>query len=380
MVDASISSLMPSTFADQPDANVRAAVRARISELDIEIEALKLSLRSLRLERKECQQVLDTYRYPVLMLPPEMTSEIFTCFLSQFPQRPRLVGPLSPSFLCQICHAWREVALSTPTLWNAMALTLNDPDLFPNQLCLLEAWLDRSGMCPLSIEFECDLVGTSTAPLVETIVRHASRWEDVNLRLPYEVLHLIRGVMPRLRDVTIAPSNVLEQTTPVLEIFTQARSLRAVTLLTFFNPFCITLPWSQLTALSTESIFDSEAAVILRHTAALEECDLTLNLILLSEPIPAIPPLLHLRSLKIWPFEGDPEGPHTHLIPALTLPALETISLFEPYLGTDPIATISALRPQGYPQQIEIYSYSAEDRDVYTAAFPQANVIVRDGY
>ncbi|KAJ7937853.1 hypothetical protein B0H13DRAFT_2302324 [Mycena leptocephala] len=115
------------------------------------------------------------------------------------------------------------------------------------------------------------------------------------------------------------------------------------------------------------------------------QCHLTLNLVLLSEPIPAIPPLLHLRSLYVWSFEGDPESPHPqHLFQALTLPALEVLSAFEPYLGPDPVATIFALRPREYPQRIEIFTVRTTSdvapRDIYAAAFPETELIVELAY
>ncbi|KAJ7906671.1 hypothetical protein B0H13DRAFT_2020344 [Mycena leptocephala] len=330
------------TFADPspPDAKcARSAVRSRNSKLDLEIQSLELALHALRLEREECYQLLNSYRYPVLTLPHEVTSEIFTRFLP-YP-RCSLVGPRSPSFLCLICREWREVALSTPALWSAITLILNDPDLYPDQLRLLEFSLGRSGNRSLFIELVCEMdAGVSITPLVEAIVRHASRWEDVNLCLPREGLRLIRGNMPRLRTLAIAPSDILDETSPTVELFTQAPNLMDVTPLVYFNPFV---------------------------------------------PIPAIPPLLHLRSLYVWSFEGDPESPHPqHLFQALTLPALEVLSAFEPYLGPDPVATISALRPREYPQRIEIFTVRTTSdvapRDIYAAAFPEAELRVELAY
>ncbi|KAJ7633254.1 hypothetical protein FB45DRAFT_1148910, partial [Roridomyces roridus] len=131
----------------------RSAARDRIAELDLEIEDLQHSLEPRLHERSQLCQSLASHRYPVLTLPAEVTSEIFTQFLPPFPQRPSLVGPLSPSFLLRICRQWRDIALGTPALWSTMELDIDSEDkkLHARQLGLLDSWLQRSGHCPLSI-------------------------------------------------------------------------------------------------------------------------------------------------------------------------------------------------------------------------------------
>ena len=63
-----------------------AVARARLSDLDAQISALEISLRDLRRERLTVQAQLKAYRYPVLTLPYEITSEIFSHFLPAYPQ------------------------------------------------------------------------------------------------------------------------------------------------------------------------------------------------------------------------------------------------------------------------------------------------------
>ncbi|KAJ7780860.1 hypothetical protein DFH07DRAFT_696173, partial [Mycena maculata] len=59
-------------------------------------------------ERHVVQEQLDAYKYPVLTLPDEIVSEIFLDCL-----------PVcrSPMKLGQICSQWRDIAVSSPTLW-----------------------------------------------------------------------------------------------------------------------------------------------------------------------------------------------------------------------------------------------------------------------
>ncbi|KAJ7741178.1 hypothetical protein DFH07DRAFT_701329, partial [Mycena maculata] len=57
----------------------------------------------------------------------------------------------SPAHLARICRAWRTVALSTPTLWSAIELRLDNADSLEHRLQLLKTWLTHSRGCPLSI-------------------------------------------------------------------------------------------------------------------------------------------------------------------------------------------------------------------------------------
>ncbi|KAJ6602879.1 hypothetical protein DFH09DRAFT_899429, partial [Mycena vulgaris] len=134
-----------------PSASGARTTRTRIVELDAQITVLKLALHALLAERSSCQNALDAVKYLILILPNEITSEIFVNFLPSPPRHPPAVGPFSPSFLDQICRKWRDVALSTPSLWSALRLNLDRVELQEQQLCLLQTWLERSKNCSLSI-------------------------------------------------------------------------------------------------------------------------------------------------------------------------------------------------------------------------------------
>ncbi|KAJ7676342.1 hypothetical protein B0H17DRAFT_1207331 [Mycena rosella] len=278
---------------------------------------------------------------PVLRIPNEVTSEIFTQFLPAYPEPPPINGPRSPSFLAGICRQWRDVAVSTPSLWRAIDLDLSETKDHQQLFRLLETWLERCGNCPLSFilmtgEYEGE---AAAVPFIEALVRHCCRWQHVKLVLPYENLHLlVKGDMPALRTLGLGSNTKLFNTmsiTAPLVVFDHAPNLHTVELYTFFNPFCITLPWSQLTALSGR-LYDSELAEILRHSVKLEQCRFTLHTPAHSEPIAVIPPLTRLRALHLTSGDLSPGADDTaRLLAALTLPALQTFTPVEPFLGTD---------------------------------------------
>ncbi|KAJ7121041.1 hypothetical protein C8R44DRAFT_171487 [Mycena epipterygia] len=346
---------------------------ARISEL--QSPAALLHERDQRQDLEE----LDAYAYPILTLPNEITSEIFTHFLPPFPERSTPVGLLSPLILSHVCRQWRDAAISTPTLWNAIELILVNPNRRQQQFCLLKTWLSRSGNCPLSISLQRPLLEAnddipSTVAFVEAIIHHTPRWYDMKLQLPYEELHLIEGPMPLLRTLELGSTEFTDAilVPPPVVLFDQAPNLKDVVLCLYFNPFCITLPWDQITTLSA-TLFDTEVVEILRHALNLEECSVWLYPSF--EFIDPIPPLVHLRSLYIL-NESDCGGDTEDLFAALVLPSLQTLKICEPLLGGNPVNALSSLCPQNV-QRIEVVCARIGSEDQYNTIFPNASVSVK---
>ncbi|KAJ7612983.1 hypothetical protein FB45DRAFT_842915 [Roridomyces roridus] len=358
-----------------------AAARSRVAQLDVEIEQLRSSLEARLVERDQCRNVLTRYKYPILTLPAEITSEIFIQFLPTHLKFTPLIGPYSPAFLLQICHQWRDIALGTPALWSSIQVDFYDRrmSLHNQKLERLELWLRRSGNCPLSIQISDAPLDTETASIpstkfVEAIMRQALRLQHVEIEVPYEGLRGLTGSMPMLRSVLVGPSDTMPpDTTPsqtAVPVFMLAPNLKKVVLSTIFNPFTITLPWSQLTTLTAE-LYIPQAIYVLCQTTALETCKLTIYGY--DDPGTAHPVAspLHLRSLSLYWGDGRPDDSLVALVNALTLPALDSLVVSEYLLGPDPVAAVSRLRPQGYPRSMEIFDARLSP-EVYQQAFPDA--------
>ncbi|KAJ7633237.1 hypothetical protein FB45DRAFT_792637 [Roridomyces roridus] len=319
--------------------------------------------------------------------PGKVTSEIFTQFLPPFPQRPSLVGPLSPSFLLRICRRWRDIALGTPALWSTMELDIDSEDkkLHARQLGLLDSWLQRSGHCPLSIAlvrpYHTQCMPSTTA-FVEAVLAHALRVRDMDIRFPLEDLEVFTTSMPLLRGLTVGPTHYPPAKAHIpgdlqRKLFVDAPRLKDVVLSNFFNPFCITLPWSQITSL-TATLFPYEAVEILPHTTILEICNIDICNPVSSNlpPISTITPI-PVRSLRLLLKNSDDydEDSMQLFFSMLAFPALETLAVSEVFLGADPVAAILAVRHQGYPQRIAIH-HARTDRSVFESAFPGAELWV----
>ncbi|KAJ7483482.1 hypothetical protein FB451DRAFT_991164, partial [Mycena latifolia] len=62
---------------------------------------------------------------PLRRMPPELLGEIFSWTLPSVQEalgRRRFQDKHSPWVFTQVCHRWRAVALSTPSLWSQIVI------------------------------------------------------------------------------------------------------------------------------------------------------------------------------------------------------------------------------------------------------------------
>jgi hypothetical protein len=346
-------------------------MRTQISELDAHILALEASLAAARRERENLQSQLDDYRYPVLSLPPEITSEIFINFLPIYPLRSPLTGLLSPALLGQICRQWRDIAFSIPRLWRAIEIYLQRTSSLDAQLNVLTTWLSRSKNYPLSLSFEMELIFLQLPHFTAALISQSERWEYVRLITPFDDLRWLDRPFPLLRDLTFGPA-YYSATEGAIIAFRNASQLKRVVLCVMFNPSRVVLPWSQLTSINAEEMELAKAADILRQATALVSFRCAIW-----DPgaVPrAVPPLVHLRSL-ILRDNKNIHGPQKRLLDALTAPTLRHLTISEHELGYDPISTIVAFLSRSRCSLDSLHiTHSALPFD-YRAAFPSIKVI-----
>ncbi|KAF7335991.1 F-box domain-containing protein [Mycena sanguinolenta] len=315
-------------------ASSRAADRARIAEIEAQILSLKQSILHLEAEKLRTQERLDSYAYPILTLPGEITAEIFMKVVPVYPSPSPLTGLLSPTTLTHVCHEWREIDLSMPALWRAILCPDDSLDTDAATLCILESWLNRSGCLPLSISMEY-IWNFLPDEFVVALVLHRARWEYVTLAVFSErTVHTLQGAMPLLRQFEIRIDGEERPLSPVR--FSQVPRLRSVTLWEFDGPTDI-LPWSQLTSLT--SIFVIEClGPILKRAVNLVHCHLVLCG--RQDLVPDIR-LPALESLVLTPFvESDIPAPH-FLTTLITL-SLRSREVSDRFLQSDPIVLLNS--------------------------------------
>lgn len=153
----------------------------------------------------------------------------------------------APLLLCQICSAWRRVALVTPLLWCSLSVHLSRrPGAWK---AFLDSWLGRSGQTPISLSF----AGDSNANysyfndhILKVLLKGSKRWRRLRLEVPSSTLtKLLNTSMPLLESLEIGTR---DRFPGVFLSSADAPRLRSLTLLgDKTDPTHIHLPWDRLT-------------------------------------------------------------------------------------------------------------------------------------
>ncbi|KAK7026203.1 F-box domain-containing protein [Favolaschia claudopus] len=359
-------------------------IETQISKLQAQISALEGSISVLRTAKQPAQTRLDSYKYPVLTLPPEIVAEIFLHFLPTYPDPPPLTGIRSPIWLSHICCQWRRIALSTCVLWRAINLTgiARDGQLREKGAALLAlSWLERSGCAPLSI---CAVDHAETNLIISIFLGYQARWEHLSLTAIHstQLREMALTPMPLLRTLHLDFTQAV--TAPLMFSNQHLPLLRVVVLNDCLRP-SVGLPWFQLTSLTLRFIFMEECISILQRTRHLVDCTLQFQTRTAFQQYPDVTDTV-LPSLQKLVFErhSDPAmGPFLSFIS----PALRHLEVIEGLLGlsgtippVDPIRTLETfISKSGCKLQelriTEAYIYSP---DGYRDAFPSIPIITAD--
>ncbi|KAJ7753075.1 hypothetical protein DFH07DRAFT_824530 [Mycena maculata] len=358
-----------------------AECRANLSRIRAEISRLERSLGPLRIAEKVIQEQLQSYRYPVMTLPNEITAEIFTQFLPPYPLCPPATGPSSPTLFTHVCRKWRDVALTTPSLWRAIKVSFWDdrwrrfeggPGVLnlEQKINLVKSWLSRSGSCPLSIQMDVTRFIIPPHEFLAELYLHRTRWEYVDFVLPRVYNTFLRGPMPSLRALNLdIRGHEAVGTTGTGLTTRDVPRLRAVTLVSLF---AIDLPWAQLTSLTLRAgspdWFD-----ILAQCVNLIECELAFFFV--PSQVPGIK-LGSLESLTLRRLYQHGMMPRPSL-DIFTLPALRALQVPDACLGFEPIPTLASFisRSGCDLEEVRIDGVEVERRSLYRQSFPAVPVL-----
>ncbi|KAK6969005.1 F-box domain-containing protein [Favolaschia claudopus] len=226
------------------------SLRARLEEIDTEIAALEARLGHLKTAREPVAIALDSIVYPILSIPVEITSLIFSygSWIVDFNDMKRK-GPL---FLAQICRAWREIVFNTPSMWSRVraaidSLTKPLPVKWPD---LLQSWLARSGNQPLYLNLLAGNNMVEAEPLCTIAADYSKQWRSFSCSLNDSVcsaIDRIQGHTPFLHELILESEPGFSTPLPITA-FSVAPELRKVELYSL-PPACIALSWGQLTHL-----------------------------------------------------------------------------------------------------------------------------------
>ncbi|KAJ7879484.1 hypothetical protein B0H14DRAFT_2500502 [Mycena olivaceomarginata] len=349
-----------------------AADRARVVDLDAQIQDLERSLSQLRGQRALAQERLDSYKYPVLTLPNEIICEIFIHLLPIYPSCSPITGSCSPILLTHICGEWRKIALEFPALWRALEISWNDP------ACLVPA-LNRSGSFPLSIRMDEaedieDRAYELRSAFLAALLSHRARWQYLSFRLvgfPDSSYPCIGGPMPLLEyldlDLVIPPDWPDSSYWP--EFSCAEAPLLRTAILSNYAATHIILPWAQLTSLTMNAMCLRECIPILQQAANLTHCELELcfdrSIHRTTSVVNVTLPFLESLTLKNPYSDIDDNHLQTFVAPALC-----SLEIREGLLGPNPIDSLSSFISKSgcKPRRVQILDRT-ELESSYHAAF-----------
>ncbi|KAJ6544579.1 hypothetical protein DFH09DRAFT_1040861, partial [Mycena vulgaris] len=170
------------------------ALRARLEELSAAITRQKDVLKALEQTRSGIRADLNAILDPMTRLPLEISSDIL---MRSIPTIPQPHPSRAPLIFLKICHLWRNIALSTPSLWAAIRI---DSFRAGEAKKLFEAWIIRARTHPLTIS----LRGTLDPGTEVLLNQHAHRLQNLELYLESgEELEKITIRFPYLRSLKI---------------------------------------------------------------------------------------------------------------------------------------------------------------------------------
>ena len=205
--------------------------------IDEEIDKHLLSLSNLRAQKNAF--------LPICRLPPEILANIFTHGARDYHENNGLSGFRIPGWVnvSYVCRHWRNVALDCPTLWTYH---------FTASLRWTEELLVRSKQASLRIRICCDSLtpGSWWSALLERLLSHAERIQELRLRVPTVVLPsklILCGPRLEILDICVLWSNPFEWTSVIDD--GDIPSLRTLQLTD-----CL-LPWHSLNLTGLTTLF-----------------------------------------------------------------------------------------------------------------------------
>ncbi|KAJ7737003.1 hypothetical protein DFH07DRAFT_966693 [Mycena maculata] len=300
-------------------AGTPSAQRAELADIQHQLEVLKTRERDL-------EAALASVVYPVLTLPPEITSRIFLKCLP-FHGRVQPSATKAPLVLAQVCRHWRDVALATARLWSSIDLEFqNIPD--NGTIPLLRTWLSRAKRSPISLMLQLPYDQPISKEVLSVIPSYAAQLRWLELRASAsdcEALRVTCSDFPVLRDLAMT---CYGSGPGPLSIFRNASSLREIRLPyrsfpngVFFQSY-LSLHTLQLREMSVATLVH-----MLTDFPQLLHLDTGISDYTPFDNAGVVPVTANLESLIIQSREDAPDPP---VLDYLTLPKLCRLELHHP--------------------------------------------------
>ncbi|KAJ6471913.1 hypothetical protein C8R45DRAFT_1013533 [Mycena sanguinolenta] len=249
-------------------------IDASLVSLDEEIVQLHLRLEQLEAERDR----LSSYRArnstilsPLRRMPPEILAEVFSLTVptTVIPQRSQRYAPW---FLTHVSRRWREIAVSTSSLWSLVVIDEEMVSAPAHPVPMLETQIARAKNLKIHFYGHSSFDSQRQAELFQYLAQYSSRWEELYLyptSYPPWLANL-RGRIPLLRFLWILwlqdpnEENTIDPPAEPIDFAESAPSLVDVSIINDFSPMPISLPAQQLTRYELRAPWEMHKAILAR--------------------------------------------------------------------------------------------------------------------
>jgi hypothetical protein len=274
----------------------REVIREKIEQLEEEIAKLKAKHHALG-------NTMNAIHDPFIhKFPPEIGSYIFRLSLPTLNFEDIRLWTEAMTYtralrLGAVCRKWRQLAWTTPDLWDTLYLTIRQSmkrsvaESFPG---LLREWLSRSGIRPLTIFFRyfgsseesdyspsddefsdestADTLESTTDLVIEVINLHSGRWRNLHLHVgAADILERFCGSAPP-NQLFGLELQVSYDISPTQKFAMKIKPFPTQLTLVNCSPTSIDIGWDNITRLELSDISTSECLQLLRLAPALEYC------------------------------------------------------------------------------------------------------------
>ena len=303
-----------------------------VAEVDGEINQTVATLR--RLLAKRCNLRSEQNRVHgtlINRLPVELKYYIFELLLPLRDEWGTLPGigdrTIMPSYLTSICRSWRDIALSSPSLWSTMHIALgthnskSDPC---SRINFVHDWILRSRPLPLTLHVVVHDKGFPEEELkgvIDATSQCSNRWHSLSLDMPLNLLEDFHHSnfqchsLKRLR--IIARDGYLNQPLPFLNPKTSLEEIEIYDV-SFWS---LRISWNHLSSAKVESFYMEEIAQLFQHASQMTYCHISLPNF--SAGNFSMPSIIHQRLKTFSLCSARYLDMGATLLGSLTLPRLE---------------------------------------------------------
>ncbi|KAH6910997.1 hypothetical protein BKA70DRAFT_50694 [Coprinopsis sp. MPI-PUGE-AT-0042] len=196
-----------------PTEDETTAVRELIKTVEPQIVSLDAEIEALKQRRAIYTSFIADHRAlisPIRYMPPDILRKIFSYCLPYDNQEKAMQASEAPLLLVQICRHWRDLAITTPTLWSTIFLKIPEPPLIRSYTHMLP--YDRVGIQEPD-DFDIEVEDASEALCAKLLAEQWRRKVESLVRVTTTWLSRAKGCSLTIffREIQPTHSSILNQ-------------------------------------------------------------------------------------------------------------------------------------------------------------------------